>query len=225
MAVKFTTTKKAGKYAKVLVYSKSGMGKTTLIATLPNPIIISTEKKLKALKKHNIPVLEIDTLADLQEAVDFCESRQADKYEWVCCDSVTDIAQSVLADLKRKYQDPRQAYGELADEVGDALRRLRDIKGKNLYCIAKAKRVKEDGLEVFYPNMPGQQLLNELPYFFDFVFALRIEEDDDGKVVRYLQTQPDYAYDAKSCGDELNEHEPPHLGNIFIKAAGKTKKK
>lgn len=217
MAVNFTTTKSAGKYIKMLCYGRSGMGKTTLISTAPSPLVISTENKLLAISAFDIPVIEVHSVDDFEEAVDFCNSKKAKKFETICVDSITDIAEACLSDLMKEYSDGRKAYGELAAVMGDQIRALRDIRKKNIYCIAKAKRASEDGIERFFPSMPGNTLTNNLPYFFDFVIPLRINDDEDDPF-RYLQTQPDWKYDAKSYGKKLEVKEDPNLTKFFKKA-------
>jgi hypothetical protein len=70
MALKFTTTDRAAAVSgvKILAFSRAGIGKTTLCATCPAPIILSAEAGLLALAKFQIPVIEIKTVDDLTEA-------------------------------------------------------------------------------------------------------------------------------------------------------------
>ena len=59
MAIKFSSTKQTVEHINCLVYGEAGIGKTTLCATAPSPLIISAEAGLLSLKKHDIPVYEI----------------------------------------------------------------------------------------------------------------------------------------------------------------------
>ena len=65
MAVQFTTTQELTEHFKVLVHGESGVGKTRLISTLPNPIIISSEKKAESLKRFNIPMSLVSSMKDI----------------------------------------------------------------------------------------------------------------------------------------------------------------
>ena len=47
---------------KVLVYGQAGAGKTTLIKTLPKPLILSAEGGLLSLRKENLPFIEIKNM-------------------------------------------------------------------------------------------------------------------------------------------------------------------
>ena len=54
---------------KLLVYGQAGAGKTSLIATLPSPIVLSAEGGLLSIKDANLHFIEIKTIDDLQKEV------------------------------------------------------------------------------------------------------------------------------------------------------------
>lgn len=217
MAVVLTTTKQTSKYAKVLVYGRAGVGKTTLIKTAPNPIIISTESGLLSLRKENIKVIEVSTFDDLLESFEIVTSKKCKEFETVCIDSLSDVAESILIELKAKNKDIRRAYGDLADQMQTVIRKFRDIKNKNVYVTTKLKRVEsENGGEIYYPSMPGNNLLQNIPYFFDEVLALQVKKSKE-KIKRVLQCQPDEEFDAKDRSGNLEFFEKPDLSYIFKK--------
>lgn len=224
MAIKFTTTEQSQGFIKCLVYGASGIGKTKLSETAPNPVIISSEKKLLSLRNKNIPVILIENHMDLEEAYRFLtNSKKASKFVTIVIDSISDIAESVLAYFKENPPDgnthPQAAYGALADALLPLIKKFRDIPERHVYVIAKEKRYTDDytGITSWAPLMPGQQLGPGLPYLFDFVFPMRIKETKDGKKFRYLQTVSDLQYMAKGI-ETLNKIEKPHLGELFKKA-------
>jgi len=216
MAIKFSTTEAEATHLMILVFGRSGMGKTTLIKTLPKPIIITSEKKLFALRKTNYPVILVETVEDLKDAIKFCNSKKSKQFQSIAFDSISDIAETLLINLKKGVNDARQAYGSLNDEIMEILGKLKETKKKHVYVIAKAQKIDDEGVIKLAPMMPGKKLNNELNYFFDFVFCLD-KNDDDENPYRFLITQPTYKVDAKGC-DELEEIEPPHLGKIIKKA-------
>jgi len=73
------------------------------------------------------------------------------------------------------------------------------------------------GRVMYAPSMAGQTLPKQLPYFFDFVFALRIEKDNEGNIWRGLMTQGDGLWNAKQRGNALEEWEQPDIGAIIAK--------
>lgn len=222
MSIEFTTTKGSAEYVKLLVYGESGVGKTGLIATAPEPLIISSESKLRVLSDLEIPVIKIQTIEDFRAAYDFVvKDEKAKGFKTICLDSISDIAETVLTQLLKDYTDGRQAYGELNSLMTEMVKKFRDLEGKNVYFIAKQKRIGDpaSSLGTFSPLMPGQTLGPALPYYFDYVFAMRVGQDEDKNLFRYLQTESDLQYQAK--GDKaLEKIEEPNLNIVFKKLSG-----
>lgn len=227
MAIVLTTTKKATGFVKALVFGEAGMGKTVLCATAPNPIIISAEAGLLSIADHDIPVIEVKTVQDVMDAYQWVtEDPAAKQFETICLDSITEIAEVLLTQYKREEKDPRKAYGRINDDMSELIRKFRDLKGKHVYFSCKMSR-KEDGdsgIVSYKPAMPGNTLINNLPYFFDEVLALRIGKLPSGKEFRYLQTQPELQWPAKDRSGCLEKMEKPDLSYIFDKIAQGKKK-
>ena len=223
MAVTLTTTKQAAALngLKVMVYAGSGAGKTRLCATTGgNPIIVSAEAGLLSLRDHEIPVIEVSSIGDVHEAYEYlANDPEGQKFDWVCIDSVSEIAEVVLSTEKAQTKDPRKAYGELADQMAQLMRAFRDLPGRNVYMSAKMSRIKDDlsGAVLCGPSAPGQQLANAMPFWFDEVFCLRVESDENGNPTRWLQTGSDAKYTAKDRSGVLEMFEPADLSHIVQK--------
>ena len=232
MSIKFTTTKDAARSngVKVLVYGKAGSGKTRLCATAPKPIIISAEAGLLSLRNHDIPVIEITSIDDLDEAYKWLTTNsKAKEFETICLDSISEIGEIVLAAAKATHKDARQAYGELIDHMLRTIKQFRDLPGKNVYFSAKETKLVDSITDTvtFQPNMPGAKLGVELPYYFDEVFNLGMGLTNTGENYHFLRTASNFQYEAKDRSGALDEKEEPNLTKIFNKIAGtvKTKKK
>jgi hypothetical protein len=222
MAVKLINSRDAARVngVKILVYGQAGAGKTRLCATAPNPVIISAESGLLSLREFDLPVIEVSTIADVHEAYKFlAESEEGSQFASVCLDSISEIAEVVLAAEKKATRDPRQAYGALQEQMAELLRAFRDLPGRNVYMSAKIERSKDEttGAMLYAPSMPGQRLGQSLPYLFDEVFALRVEKDTEGRPTRWLQTQADFQYAAKDRSGALDAFEAPDLGAVINK--------
>lgn len=223
MSIKLTTTREAAKTngIKVCVYGGAGAGKTTLCGTTDAPtVIISAEAGLLSLKGHDIPVIEVSSIADVHEAYQFVlESAEAKDFQWVCLDSISEIAEQVLNFEKKNSKDPRQAYGALAEQMQDLIRAFRDLPGRNVFMSSKMEKAKDEatGSFLYGPSMPGAKLAQALPYFFDECFVLRVEKDAEGNPTRWLQTGADFNHQAKDRSGVLDMFEPAHLGNIAAK--------
>ncbi len=218
MAIKLKSTKDVhSNGVKMLVYSQSGGGKTTLIRTLPNPVIISAESGLLSLEGCDIPYIEVNDMDTLKEAYEFCVSSD---FQSIALDSISEIAEVVLNAEKKKAKDARMAYGEMDNQMTEIIRAFRDIAGKNVYFSAKLeKQTDEMGRMMYFPSLPGNKTAQKLPYFFDLVMALRIERDTEGNVQRALMVESDGMWLAKQRGTKLSAWESPDLGEIIRKIA------
>jgi len=220
---------------KVCVYGGSGMGKTLLAATLPNPILISAESGALSLRKSNLerifgvgtagitydmPMIEIRSVDDLTAAYDWAaRAPEAKQFQSLGLDSLSEIAEVVLNNAKRQTKDPRQAYGELIEKMETLIRLFRDLPNRHIYMAAKMEPSKDEltGVVRYGPSMPGAKLGQKLPYFFDEVFRLGVNKTPQGESYRFLQTQPDLQYEAKDRSGALAAIEYPHLGAVFSK--------
>ena len=91
------TNEAAGNGLKVLVYGQAGAGKTHLIRTLPDPIILSAEGGLLSLQDCNIPYVEVNGIGELGEVYQWlAQSDEAKRYKSVALDSISEIAEVVL---------------------------------------------------------------------------------------------------------------------------------
>jgi len=227
MAIKIQSTSQSVNSVKALIFGESGVGKTKLAATAPTPLILNAEGGLLSLAGDNLDSVDIKTVKDVMDVYEFItESADAKKYETIILDSVSDVAEVYLSTLKKKFTDPRQAYGVLADDVGDMIRAFRDIKHKHVYFIAKAGRVEdENGIGEIKSIMPGKTLTNGLPFFFDEVMALRIGKLEDKSTYRYLQTSGTVGYKCKDRSGALDLQEEPDLTKLFHKIIQYTNKK
>jgi len=212
MAIKIKSTKDVtAEGANIVIYGESGVGKTTLVSHLENAIILSAEQGLLSLKDFDIPYIEIENIDDVQEAYEYVKKSD---YDNIVFDSLTEISEVVLYEMKEGKKDKRQAYGELADAFGVMIRKFRDIKGKNIIFFAKQKYIyDEDGAIIaFAPMMPGRVLPHGLPYLVDEVFCHQM----DRKGTRFFQTVADRKHPAKDRSGNLEPKEMnPNLNDII----------
>ncbi len=228
MGVKITSTKDySTSGVKALVYGQAGHGKTYSLQTAPRPIIISAESGLLSLSNVDIPVIEVNTVDDVNDVYQWITmSKEASEFDTLCLDSITEIAEVLLTTFKAEDKDGRAAYGRLADETTKLIRSFRDIKGKNVIFSAKEVKISDDiGVTSILPGMPGKTLLNGLPYFFDEVLRIRIGKLEDGTKYRYFQTASDKQSIAKDRSGKLSKQEEPNWTNLFTKINKTNKEK
>ena len=207
---------------KLVVYGQAGGGKTMLIKTLPNPIILSAESGLLSIQDSDLPYIEISSMEDLTEAFTWAsQSDEAKGFDSIALDSISEIGEVVLNYEKKIAKDPRQAYGALSEQMSDLIRGFRDLPGKHVYFSAKLEKSQDEmGRLLYNPSMPGKSLTQSLPYFFDEVLALRVERDSEGNVQRALMCESDGLWLAKDRSGKLDSWEAPDLGAIISKIGG-----
>jgi len=213
----------AGNGVKLLVYGQAGAGKTSLIPTLPNPIVLSAEGGLLSIQDAELPYLEITTMAELQEAYKWLtESAEAAQFESVAIDSISEIAEVCLNYEKKVNKDPRAAYGAMQEQMADIIRVFRDLPAKHVYMSAKLEKTQDEMGRILYaPSMPGNKTGQSLPYFFDEVLALRVERDAEGNSQRALMCDSDGLWLAKDRSGKLESWEAPDLSMIIAKIGAK----
>jgi hypothetical protein len=223
MAIRLSTTAQALQDSgiKILVHGPAGSGKTTLCATTGGaPVIISAEAGLLSLRHHNIPVIEVTSIEDVLQAYRFIsEAGEAKQFDWVCLDSISEIAEVCLAAEKKTNKDVRAAYGALQEQMAGLIRAFRDLPQRNVYMSCKQQRQADEatGSQLHFPSLPGAKLGQGISYFFDEVFALRVEKDSEGNPARWLQTGRDVQYEAKDRSGCLAMFEPCNLAELVAK--------
>jgi phage nucleotide-binding protein len=223
MAINLRSTK--GLHAngvKLLVYGNAGAGKTSLIPTLPNPVVFSAEGGLLSIADADVPFVEVSSYDTLMEAYRWVtESDEAKHFESITLDSISEIAEVVLNHEKKIAKDPRQAYGAMQEQMSDIIRAFRDIPNKHVYFTAKCEKATDETGRILYaPSMPGNKTGQQLPYFFDMVLALRVEKDQEGNAQRALMCDSDGIWQAKDRSGKLDTWEAPDLGAIIAKIGG-----
>jgi phage nucleotide-binding protein len=218
-----TTGSLAANGVKVLVYGQAGAGKTSLIKTLPQPIVLSAEGGLLSIQDADLPFIEISDMETLREAYTWLtQADEAKAFQSVALDSISEIAEVVLNAEKKATKDPRQAYGAMQEQMADIIRAFRDLPGRHVYMSAKLEKTQDEMGRVLYaPSMPGNKTGQALPYFFDEVLALRVEKDSENNTQRALMCDSDGLWLAKDRSGKLDAWEAPDLGAVIAKIGGK----
>lgn len=216
------TTEIGASNLKMLGYGQAGAGKTTLIPTLPDPIVISAEAGLLSIKDADLPFIEVTDMATLSEVYEWLVgSDEAAAFKSVALDSISEIAEVCLSAEKARSKDPRQAYGEMQTQMASLIRSFRDIPNRHVYMTAKLEKSQDEmGRMLYSPSMPGAKAGQNIPYQFDIVFAVRVEKDEEGVTQRALMCDSDGLWLAKDRSGKLDAWEAPDLGAMISKIGG-----
>lgn len=203
---------------KAVCYGGPGSGKTPLLNTAPNPVLVAIEPGLLSMRSSNIPTFEAFTRPKITEFFQwFFNSAEAKKFDTLGIDSISQLAEIILADEKKKNKDGRAAYGKMSDSVMELMNDLYYLQNKHIYLIAKQGHDESTGLK--RPFFPGQDLLVKVPHMYDEVLHLGVHQIP-GVVqpTKSIQTFEDYNHFARDRSGNLAQFEPPDLGVLFRKA-------
>lgn len=214
-----------------LIVGESGIGKTSLVKTLPTPmervLIISAESGLLCLSGTDIQVFEIgnNTWEDICEIVLFLQEDNGKRFDYVYIDSLTEIVEKMLEQLKRdpKLSDAKNTFllwGKLKENMKIFLKTMRDLKKCSVVftCLPATEK---DGLElVDIFKMPGG-IKDDVKPLFDIVMHYQIFKDEDGAPIRKLVTSDEVSKLAKDRSGLLDHYEDPDLSVIIKKVLGK----
>lgn len=211
-----------------LIVGSSGVGKTTLAATLEKDktIVISAESGLLSIKDTGIDYIEIKSYPE--EEVQKDESKQgfnqftqalslsinANKYENIFIDSLTELGQMIFNDAKILYPDKNKTflmYEYYSDQITKILKRMRDQNKYNIFLTALDTMAKKDFTEVVSIDLIQKSLAKRLPALFDEVFYYQKFHREDGTTVRAICTDSDDVDFTKDRSGRLDKYEKPDL--------------
>ena len=220
--MKLTNTKEVSSRRFIaLIAAESGVGKTYQARFLPEAetLIISAEAGLLCLKGANIDVCEITNMKDLEDV--YIELAKGTKYKYIFIDSITEIAEKLLSDMKKlpDYSDRSKMfilYGDYANKLTDMLKAFRDLQAYSVIMTCLTAQEK-DGLQmVDCLQMPGQKVSNGIRAWYDEVLHLKVYEKDGVKHRAFI-TDNMVSPLAKDRSGMLEAYEEANIGNIIKK--------
>lgn len=227
-----TNTKKIAKNENILIYGRAGVGKTSLVKTLncneSEILILDADRGTKVLSDYEYPVIQIKDLRNAFDAIRYVQ-KNSSKYKWVVVDALSELSSIFLSELKEKNSDTRQAYMKMGDYILDFIKQVRELP-INKYFISHESRVEDqdDGSVQYCPALEGSAVKARLPQFFDIILVLRGFKNDEGEIVRKLQSGGDLKYVTKDRTGKLDNFEELNLQALFDKIqsnSSKTKEK
>jgi hypothetical protein len=206
---------------KCLAYGPAGTGKTPCLNTAPRPAMLACEPGMRSMARSNVPAWQAYTAVKIDEFFTWLfQSREADNFDTVGIDSVSQMAEIKLSEEIVKWKDPRKAYGEMARWVYDHLSGLYFLDRKHIYLIAKEELAEFGAQKRARPYFPGKDLNTKVPHLYDEI--LRMEKIPHpavpGQWASAFRTKDDGFAHARDRSGNLAEHEPTDLAYLFNKA-------
>jgi nucleoside-triphosphatase THEP1 len=219
--LKFITPENAARtHIRIVVAGIPGIGKTSLLRTIPeneSVFTISAEGGLLSVSdlvaSGRVQGVEITTMEEMDEVLALLEGPRRGKYDWVFIDSITEIAGISFSQHYNNDLDKStfHTWTGMNEQMRKILRRLKNLTGRHIVvtCL-ELKRKPLEGPEVHLADVPGTVLKTLLANTFDDIYFMVMGMG--GK--RLFVTRPG-RYPAKTrCAAVLNDTEPADLGLV-----------
>lgn len=196
--------------ASILVYGPSKVGKSTLCASGPPPVLVlDAEIRTKFLPypktiwatpsqpppEHDgswdVCVVYVRSFSDVLHVFDWLHSGKH-PFNTVVVDSVSEMQQRAIDMIAGVNQMTTPNWGELLRRVSSVVRGFRDLQAhpiRPVECVAftAMERVTQEGKHV--PYLQGA-IATVLAYYLDVVMYYGVRTDEEGTPKRVLLTEP-----------------------------------
>lgn len=203
-------------------YGFSGVGKTPLIDTLKNPLVIDTEHGLSSLKRTDIVKVAADTVKELDDVIKFvCSSDEMRNFTDIAVDSASKMSQIYLTEAYKEHNGDSFRYPPKAfNNFTNAMTKLRSVTSQNIFFICHCDEVKdEEGVTRRMPAAANGRMQAFFQYEIDIVFAVR-KKIFDGKEHTILQCQNEGKWVGRDRNLILGKYEEADLSKLIKKIKG-----
>jgi len=212
---------------RILMYGSSSASKTYQAIHTGKTIVISSEKADLTLNEYDVDILHITSLSELKSAYKFVE-KNVDKYDTVFIDSLTDIGEQIVTELKDSgnytASDTFKMWADFTDLMVKISKSFRDLQGINVVLIALEESVKNGFDEKIMPQIPAKKAQKKLISLYDIVIRLCVNENGDREFICHSNVESE----ARDRSGNLERIEPcvfskkqninAGLGKIITKA-------
>ena len=215
-----------------LVLGPAGIGKTSLLRTIPEGekvLVLSAESGLLSLRdlvhSRQVEGFEIGSFAEMKEAYQYCISPEGKNFGWIFIDSLTEISSRCVEAMQSKYpskSDSFPMWGEYNQLMTAIIKGFRDLQTHSVVFTGLVSVDKDESNRRFIgPSISGSSLKERLTSYFDEVLLMESRTTEDGTEYRCFLTQPIERSCAKDRSGKLSPIEQPNLAAIKTKILGK----
>lgn len=214
---------------KAILAGHSGTGKTRSLMTCPKPALyITSEKKYSSVEPSAMKDITIAGISNFQQFVNVLmqngqQSHNPDYiYKTIFIDSLTDLANMRVNEIRSTVKDGRQAYFQTQTEMMEIFRIMRDA-ATNIIGICLLSRYQDsENYTKYGPMFPGQQLSQVVPSQFDEIYVAQSRRSPEGHIEYFFQTVNDGKYECKSTSGVLPPFMEPDWSKIISMIESRT---
>lgn len=158
---------------KMLIYGKSGTGKTTFGATAPKVLFVSSEAGLLSVADKKIQYASIKTLQDLRDVYALLRGGKSG-FETVVIDSLTDIQNHIISQITGGKRMPQKGeWSDFGFELNKILRDFRDLDMHVIFLALETDKEIEDEKMMYMPDLYGS-VRDKAAGYMDYVGRLAL---------------------------------------------------
>lgn len=206
---------------KMLIFGPPKRGKTRMLSTASETLILSTDSGCLSLDDVDTPVWDATNADEIDEFFAwFTSSNEAAQFKTLAIDDLTALAVHYLNRyLESKSSAGNQAhgqkaYGSMAEIVLKFINYIYFKKGLNVIAIAKEER---DDTGIKRPLFPGRVLPYEIPHKFDTIAYLDYVQFQSGPQTAIRTKESIDIKCGSRLGHKLDEFEPCHVDHLIHK--------
>jgi hypothetical protein len=201
-----------------LIYGQPGVGKTTLLLSGPNPVLIDADQGMRRVEKRfQVPSLPLTSYGDFKKLLD---SDELQPFETIVIDTLgkfIDRMGDYLMDQNPKYRQgdgslTLKAYGAVRVEFQRVLRQVKD-QGKFLFFGAHEREERDSDTRFVRPDVSGsagKDLVKDL----DFLGYMEMRGDK--RTISFNPTEKYYAKNSLNLDAVIEVPNPQKFGNTFL---------
>lgn len=206
---------------KILCFGPPGSGKTPAIRTAPNPVLLATEPGLLSLRGSTVPTWEAGTAERVEDFRKwFFSSTEAKKFDTICIDSVSQMAELYLERAHKNNAHGLKAYGVMSEDTFAFISALFYQREKHVYLTCKEEIMSDAWRRAYFP---GKELNAKIPHLYDVILrsAYTMVPGVIGEQYAFLTTpSPNWFCRSRQNPDEpakLAPYEPQNIKAIIDK--------